>query len=54
MKDVTKKHNYSMLFWNCHMAQENTREQLKIMPNNVLKYLDEDYCDNLEFFNSMR
>jgi len=26
MMEKTKKHYYSVLFWNCHMAQESTRE----------------------------
>lgn len=41
MENKMKKHSYWMLFWNCHMAQEMTREELGLKVND--KYLDEKY-----------
>lgn len=52
MSDITCKKYYSILFWNCHMAQENTRKQLGLKVN--LEYLNDDFRENLEFFNNMQ
>jgi hypothetical protein len=41
MVNHTTKHLYSMFFWNCHIAQETTREKLGLEVKN--KYFDEQY-----------
>jgi hypothetical protein len=41
MKTFTGKHSYSKILWNCHMAQENTREKLGLKVDN--KYLNSEY-----------
>lgn len=41
MQDHTKKHLYSKILWNCHIAQETTREKLGLEVKN--KYFDEQY-----------
>jgi hypothetical protein len=41
MENASQKHSYSMLFWNCHMMQETTREKLGLKVEN--KYLEEKY-----------
>jgi hypothetical protein len=52
MEEVTCKKYYSIIFWNCHMAQENTRKELGLKVN--LKYLSDDFRENLDYFNNMR
>jgi hypothetical protein len=47
MENKMKRHSYWMLFWNCHMAQEGTRESLGLKVEN--KYLDKKYREELNF-----
>lgn len=51
MENKTIRNKYSILFWNCHMAQEMTREELGIKVDN--KYLNEKYREewNMMLFN---
>ena len=41
MEDKTCKHVYRMLFWNCHMAQEATRESLGLHVDK--KYMEQKF-----------
>lgn len=50
MMDIAWQQKYSMLFWNCHMAQEKTREELGLEVN--AKYLNKELADELEVYNS--
>jgi len=47
MENKMNKHLYWMLFWNCHIAQEGTRESLGLKVER--KYLDEKYREELNF-----
>jgi hypothetical protein len=47
MENKMNRHSYWMLFWNCHMAQEGTRESLGLKVEN--KYLDKKYSEELNF-----
>jgi hypothetical protein len=46
MESKVTRHNYSMLFWNCHMAQEATRKELGLKVTN--EYLDKKYYEEYE------
>jgi hypothetical protein len=48
MENKMNKHSYWMLFWNCHIAQEMTREELGLKVND--KYLDEKYREEWQSF----
>lgn len=50
MKNQTWKEKYSMLFWNCHMAQEKTRSELGLHVN--LGYLRDELANELEILNN--
>ena len=47
MEDKTCKHSYWMLFWNCHMAQEATRESLGLKVDK--KYMDEKFEEEYQY-----
>lgn len=47
MKNKVSKHSYMMLFWNCHMAQEATREEFGLKVNK--KYMDEKFQEEYNF-----
>lgn len=51
MEDVAWKHNYNMLFWNCHIVQETTKEVVGLSIEH--KYLSDEMRNELEMFNSM-
>lgn len=47
MEEKTLRYNYSMLFWNCHMAQEETRKELGIKVTD--EYLDIKHREEWNF-----
>jgi len=47
MENKVNKHNYWLLFWNCHMAQEMTRKELGLKVDNP--YLNRKYVDEMDF-----
>jgi hypothetical protein len=48
MENKMNKHSYWMLFWNCHIAQEITREELGLKVKD--KYLDDKYREEWDIF----
>jgi hypothetical protein len=51
MESKVTQHNYSMLFWNCHMAQEATRKELGLKVSN--EYLDKKYYEEYELISGI-
>ena len=47
MEDKMCKHNYWMLFWNCHIAQETTRESLGLKVDK--KYMDNKFEEEYQY-----
>ncbi len=48
MENKTYKHNYHMLFWNCHIAQEATRESLGLQVDK--KYMDKKFEEEYKYY----
>jgi len=51
MMELAWKQKYSMLFWNCHMIQEKTREELGIPVN--IKYFSDELKQEMELYNGL-
>ena len=47
MENTMCKHDYWMLFWNCHIAQETTREKLGLKVDK--KYMDKQFEEEIYY-----